>query len=161
LLVDHLSIVSQKTGVVGVHDAYEFHLARGIAELSSSSSEKNTADANANGAVAEPNRPPLVACLMELRDPRESSNMHHATHLGSNKSLSGLLYCLSDDVQSRMVVYLASTQSSLLVSFQSQVGFIVKLMASNSSALLCKLAVKAIEKISQLFVNQCMYASVK
>ena len=151
LLIDYLSIVSRKTGAVGVQDAYELHVARSISELSSSSSPGSSsshASGGGGGPITDPSKLPLFARLMELWDPRESSNIHDGMQQqGSDNTLNGMLHCLSDEGRGRMVVHLASTKSSLLGSFRSQVGFIVKLMSSDSSALLRRLAVKAIEKV--------------
>ena len=140
LLIDYLSIVSRKSGVVGVQDAYEFQVARSMSEIF------------ANGRSKETDTLPLLARLMELWDPRESSNINSGH---ASQSLSGMLHCLSDEGRSRMVVHLATTQSSLLISFRRQVEFIVRLMSSESSALLRKLAVKAVEKVSRVMLPSC------
>ena len=135
LLIDYLSIVSRKTGLLRVRDAYEFHLARWIQEIS---------------PTGKPRDPsirflPLIARLLEFWDPNESSSSFNT---GKGATLSGMLNCLSDEGRSRMVIHLSSAQSNLMMSFRTQVGLIVKLMESDSSALLRKLAVKAVEKVS-------------
>jgi cohesin loading factor subunit SCC2 len=141
LLIDYLSIVSRKSGVVGIQDAYEFHLARWLSELNPRGKGGNAL--NGGLAQAKPNTMPLITRLMELWDPRESSDIN----MLSRTSLNGMLHCISDEGRSRMVVHLSSTQSNLLVSHRSQIGLFVKLMDSESSALLRKLAVKAIERV--------------
>ena len=47
-----------------------------------------------------------------------------------------------------MVVHLLSKESVLLMSFRSQVEVLVKFMASTISAVVRKLSLKAIEKVS-------------
>jgi cohesin loading factor subunit SCC2 len=136
LLIDYLSIVSRKTGMLRVRDAYEFHLTRWIGELSP--------DDKASEQDPKTHSMPLIARLMEFWDPNESSNIN-----GNGSTLSGMLHCLSDEGRSRIVIHLSSTQSNLMLSFRRQVGLIVKLMESDSSALLRKLAVKAVEKVSR------------
>lgn len=133
LLVDYLSIVSSETGMARVRDAYEFHLARWIRELSPQE----------NGNEEEEPIMPLITRLMEFWYPHESSDLD-----SQGSTLSGMLHCLSDEGRSRIVIHLSSTQSNLMLSFRRQVGLIVKLMESNSSSHLRKLAVKAVEKVS-------------
>ena len=132
LVIDYLSIISRKTGESALQDAYAFHLARWIMRLYKSTS------------VDETSIHSLVGRLLELWDPRESSSLNTS----ESKSLSGMLNCLSDEGRSRMVVHLLSKESVLLMSFRSQVEVLVKFMASTISAVVRKLSLKAIEKVS-------------
>lgn len=111
-----------------------------------------------------PSTLPLFLRLMELWDPRESSadvnfsraaaaaaahngNYNNSNHNNRRTSLSGMLHCISDEGRCRLVVHLVASHSSLLVSFQSQIEYMVKLMGSDASASLRKLSLKAIEKV--------------
>ena len=86
----------------------------------------------------------LMTRLLELWDPRESSDIGATFSL---KSLSGMLHCISDEGRSRMVVHLMSKHSQLIESFRVHMGLVVKLMGVETSALLRKLSVKVIEKV--------------
>jgi hypothetical protein len=92
--------------------------------------------------------------LTELWVPNESSDLNDANMIGK-KSLSGMLHCLSDEGRSRMVVHLISKQSVLLMSFRRQIDMIVKFMANDTSALLRKLSLKAIERVRFAYGVRC------
>ncbi len=127
LLIDYLSILARKSGIVGSQDAYEFHMARWLLELKA--------------------HQPLQARVAELWDPRESSELNAE---GEN-TLNGMLHCLSDEGRSRIMVHVAVTQSQLLLSHRSQIGlFVNQLIENKNSALLRKLSLKAIEKVCQM-----------
>lgn len=124
LLIDYLSIMTRKSGIVGLQDSYEFHMARWLSELKSQQA--------------------LQARVAELWDPRESSKIDEE---GEN-TLNGMLHCLSDEGRSRIMIHIAVTQSQLLVSHRSQIGlFVNQLIGNKNSALLRKLSLKAIEKV--------------
>jgi cohesin loading factor subunit SCC2 len=148
LLIDYLSIVARNNGTVGVKDAYEFHLARWITQLDPAAGKKAAPGDEQPPTNQATESSPLVARLLEMWDPADSSVL---ASRGGSQSLNGMLNCLSDEGRSRIVVHLAVTQSSLLKreSFRSQVGLIVKLMGSETAASMRKLSVKAIEKVSR------------
>jgi cohesin loading factor subunit SCC2 len=142
LLIDYLSIVTRNSGVAGFQDAYKFHLARWLSDLN-----------RAHKRVGDNNVWPLVTRLTELWDPRESSDLN--TH-GQN-SLNGMLHCLSDEGRSRIMVHVACTQSQLLLSHLSQLGlFVNELMGNKFSALLRRLSLKAIERVSWAYQSHCI-----
>mmetsp|Transcript_2215 Transcript_2215/g.6332 ORF Transcript_2215/g.6332 Transcript_2215/m.6332 type:complete len:765 (+) Transcript_2215:157-2451(+) len=144
LLVDYLSIMTLKSGFVGLQDAYEFHLARWLSALTRLHENGN---GNEDGSAPPPTIWPLVARLVELWDPRESSDY---TTLGGN-SLHGMLHCLSDEGRSRIMVHIAATQSQLLTSYRSQIGlFVNQLIGNKKNSAIRKLALKAIEKVCLL-----------
>jgi len=135
LLIDYLSVVSRKSGILGFQDAYEFHLARWLSELDQVQKQDRGSRTNIW---------PLLARLQELWDPRESSELN----MSGENSLNGMLHCLSDEGRSRIMAHLAATQSQLLVSYRSQITlFVNQLIENKSSALLRRLALKAIEKV--------------
>jgi cohesin loading factor subunit SCC2 len=153
LLIDYLSIVSRKTGERGIQDAYGFQLARWIVELNASPTAAESNHAPQMNAKT-PNMSALITRLTELWDPNESSDLNDANMIGK-KSLSGMLHCLSDEGRSRMVVHLISKQSVLLMSFRRQIDMIVKFMANDTSALLRKLSLKAIERVRFAYGVRC------
>lgn len=146
LLIDYLSIMTRNSGVVGFQDAYEFHLARWLSDLNRVRKQVGGSSPGGEGASSgRTNMWPLVTRLTELWDPRESSVLN--TH-GQN-SLNGMLHCLSDEGRSRIMVNVACTQSQLLVSHLSQLGlFVNELIGNKSSALLRRLSLKALERVS-------------
>lgn len=139
LLIDYLSITTRNSPLTGLKDAYEFQLARWLAEISKQALAQG--DASMSAATSPW---PLFSRLLELWDPRESSDL---VTMGQN-SLNGMLHCLSDEGRSRIMVHIASTQSQLLLSYRSQVGLLVnELLGNKKNAILRKLALKAIEKV--------------
>jgi PHD-finger len=157
LLIDYLSITTRNSGTAGLQDAYEFQLARWLADISNKAvdSDKGIAPSHPTTSIW-----PLVTRLAELWDPRESSDL---IALGQN-SLNGMLHCLSDEGRSRIILHIASTQSKLLVSHRSQVGlFVNQLIGNKKNAMVRKLALKAIEKVRwgrvKLRVSSCFYTT--
>jgi cohesin loading factor subunit SCC2 len=147
LLSDYLSIVTRKTGVVTVQDAYKFHLALWVGQMeqrrmSRPEQERQVTTPDDNGKLI-----PLMERLLEMWNPSDSPS---AASSQSQQSLNGMLHCLSDEGRSRMVLHLAVTQSELLSSFRSKVQLILKLMASETGASIRKLSVKAIEKVGSV-----------
>jgi hypothetical protein len=124
LMIDYLSILTRNAGIVGLKDAYEFHLARWLLELK----DQQT----------------LRTRVAELWDPRESSVLN----MDGENTLNGMLHCLSDEGRSRIVVDVAVAQSNLLLSHRSLIGlFVNQLIGNKNSALIRKLSLKAIEKV--------------
>ncbi|CAJ1949314.1 unnamed protein product [Cylindrotheca closterium] len=168
LLIDYLSIIARKNGERGIQDAYGFQLARWIVELNGRNGSKNSPSKRSrNGNVqyivdyeneSEPNLEPLLVRLLELWDPSESSKLNPAA---GTKSLSGMLHCISDEGRSRMMVHLICNQSMLLMSFRRQIDLIVKLMANENSALLRKLSLKAIERVTDSDQQLMIYSFMK
>ena len=144
LVIDYLSILSLNSDLTGIKDAYEFQLARWLKEL-------DTANANNDNVVANDNSS-LISGLIELWDPRSSPTFNVGDNTMNSKSLSGMLSHLSDEGRSRMVVDFICKLSTLLTSFKSQVGRIVKLLESPSKSVR-KLSLKAIEKIADADSN--------
>jgi hypothetical protein len=144
LVIDYLSILSLNSDLTGIKDAYEFQLARWLKEL-------DTTNANNNNIVANDNSS-LISGLIELWDPRSSPTFDVGDIATNSKSLSGMLSHLSDEGRSRMVVDFICKLSTLLTSFKSQVGRIVKLLESPSKSVR-KLSLKAIEKIADADSN--------
>ena len=142
LLIDYLSIVARDTGSAAVKDAYEFHLSRWIGQLDHVVDEPATLRQQ-NATWTRTTVLPLITRLLEMWNPVESSDV--SSH--GSLSLNGMLHCISDEGRTRMVIQLASTQSSLLKSFRQKVELIVKFMASETGSALRRLAVKAIEKV--------------
>ena len=141
LLIDYLSITTRKSGLVGLQYAYEFQLARWWDEISQKSGEGGSGPSTTS---TTPGRSPLLMRLLELWDPRESSDL---IALGQN-SLNGMLHCLSDEGRTRIMLHVAGTQSRLLVSHRSQVAlFVNQLIGNKKNAMIRKLALKAIEKV--------------
>lgn len=136
LLVDHLSLLLESTGQTGIKDAYKFHLARWLNNLGLQASNKARSDAR-KGRVGDTT---LASVLLDMWDPSETQ------HEGAG-SLSGMLHCISDEGRGRMMVDLITNLSGLLSSFQSQVGFVLKLLEDNNTRIR-KLSLKAIEKIA-------------
>ena len=143
LLIDYLSIVSRQSGIVGANDAYEFQLARWVLQLKQLDKKQQAAVNGSNGSSK--NTHAMMTRLLELWDPRESSELSTTRNL---RSLSGMLHCISDEGRSRMVVHLVAKHSLLVESFRIQIGLVVKIMGVESSAMLRKLSVKVIEKVS-------------
>jgi cohesin loading factor subunit SCC2 len=154
LLIDYLSIVSSQdsdSDEVGVQDAYGFHLARWLNELNLVSAKITKDTSRTSTAVLQMlnsrDNISLMSGLMEMWDPKDSHYFSLGPPSGVSESLNGMLRCMSDEGRSRIVVDLLCKLSSLLMSFQHQVGFLVKLMES-SSPTIRKLSLKAIEKIA-------------
>jgi cohesin loading factor subunit SCC2 len=141
LVIDYLSILTQKSGSKGIRDVYGFQLARWLKALETTNAKSNYLSKN--------DTLPLIAGLIELWDPQYSPGIYQGTDAGS---LNGMLNCLSDEGRSRMVVDFMCKLSSLLISFKSQVGRIVKLLESPSKSVR-KLSLKAIEKIADADPN--------
>ncbi len=141
LVIDYLSIVTQKSGSKGMQDVYGFQLARWLKNLETMNAKNNYLDEN--------DTLPLIAGLIELWDPQYSPGIYLGDDAGS---LNGMLNCMSDEGRSRMVVDYISKISNLLTSFKSQVGRIVKLLESPSKSVR-KLSLKAIEKIADADPN--------
>ena len=140
LLIDYLSITTRKSGLIGLQYAYEFQLARWWDEIS----QKAVGGESAPSTTTTPGLSLLLMRLLELWDPRESSDL---MTLGQN-SLNGMLHCLSDEGRTRIMLHVAGTQSRLLVSHRSQVGlFVNQLIGNKKNAMIRKLALKAIEKV--------------
>mmetsp|Transcript_4615 Transcript_4615/g.10933 ORF Transcript_4615/g.10933 Transcript_4615/m.10933 type:complete len:1809 (+) Transcript_4615:256-5682(+) len=168
LLIDYLSIIARKNGERGIQDAYGFQLARWIVELNARNGNNNKnspSKRSRNGDVQyivdyenEPNVEPLLVRLIELWDPSESSTLNP---VAGTKSLSGMLHCISDEGRSRMMVHLICKQSMLLMSFRRQIDLIVKLMANENSALLRKLSLKAIERVTDSDQQLMIYSFMK
>jgi len=139
LLIDYLSISTRDSGMLALQNAYEFHLARWLNEISVKYVGQGSADSRNTRTLW-----PLIVRLVELWDPRESAD---SIALGQN-SLNGMLHCLSDEGRTRIVLHTAVTQSQLLVSHRSQVGlFVNQLIGNRKNATIRKLALKAIEKV--------------
>jgi cohesin loading factor subunit SCC2 len=147
LLNDYLSIVTRKTGVVTVQDAYKFHLAMWVGQMeqrrmSRPEQQRQNATPDENSKLI-----PLMERLLEMWNPSDSPSVASSQ---SQQSLNGMLHCLSDEGRSRMVLHLAVTQSELLTSFRSKVQLILNLMSSDTGASIRKLSVKAIEKVGSI-----------
>jgi cohesin loading factor subunit SCC2 len=141
LVIDYLSTLTRNSGLKGIQDVYGFQLARWLKTLEIANAKNNYLDEN--------DTLPLIAGLIELWDPQYSPGIYQGTDAGS---LNGMLNCLSDEGRSRMVVDFICKLSSLLTSFKSQVGRIVKLLESPSKSVR-KLSLKAIEKIADADPN--------
>jgi len=138
LMIDYLSILTRNAGIVGLQDAYEFHLARWLLELK----EQQT----------------LQTRVAELWDPRESSVLN----TDGENTLNGMLHCLSDEGRSRIVVDVAVAQSNLLLSHRSLIGlFVNQLIGNKNSALIRKLSLKAIEKVTDADPQLMIYPFVR
>ena len=146
LVIDYLSVVARRNGTSGSLDAYGFQLAQWISELEQA--EKKEKDRSYFTSMTR---------LLEYWDPNESSHLNSS----GSQSLNGMLQCMSDEGRSRLVVHLASTQSRLVRSFKVQMGYIIKLMSSETGAALRKLSVKAIEKVcfSPIFIFTSSFSS--
>ena len=141
LVVDYLSILTQKTSSKGIRDVYGFQLARWLKMLETKNAQNNYLDEN--------DSLPVIAGLIELWDPQFSPGVYQGDDAGS---LNGMLNCMSDEGRSRMVVEFVCKISSLLTSFKGQVGRIVKLLESPSKSVR-KLSLKAIERIADADPN--------
>ena len=141
LVIDYMSIVTQKSGSTGMRDVYGFQLARWLKNLETMNAKNNYLDEN--------DSLPVIAGLIELWDPQYSPGVYQGDDAGS---LNGMLNCMSDEGRSRMVVDFMCKISSLLTSFKSQVGRIIKLLESPSKSVR-KLSLKAIEKIADADPN--------
>lgn len=138
LMIDYLSILIRNAGIVGLQDAYEFHLARWLLELK--------------------DQQILQARVAELWDPRESSVLNN----DEENTLNGMLHCLSDEGRSRIMVDVAVAQSNLLLSHRSLIGlFVNQLIGNKNSALIRKLALKAIEKVTDADPQLMIYPFVR
>mmetsp|Transcript_16813 Transcript_16813/g.19377 ORF Transcript_16813/g.19377 Transcript_16813/m.19377 type:complete len:1762 (+) Transcript_16813:148-5433(+) len=143
LVIDYLSTMSLNSDLMYIQDAYGVQLARWLNELATTSTENENVGAKGNIS--------FISGLIELWDPRYSPGLNENTSSGP-RSLSGMLSCLSDEGRSRMVVDFVCKLSTLLTSFKSQVGRIVKLLESPSKSVR-KLSLKAIEKIADADPN--------
>lgn len=165
LLIDYLSIVSQKSDLdnVGVQDAYGFHLARWLNELDMANAEAAKVAAKSGRATGSliNNRKnvSLMSGLIEMWDPKDSQHLLGPPS-GVSESLNGMLHCLSDEGRSRMVVDLLCKLSSLLMSFQTQIRFVVNLMDSGSKTIR-KLSLKTIEKVADADSQLMLYSFIR
>lgn len=141
LVIDYLSIITRNSGLKGIRDVYGFQLARWLKKLETTNAKNNY--------LGENDTLPLIAGLIELWDPQYAPGVYQGSDVGS---LNGMLNCLSDEGRSRMVVDFICKLSSLLTTFKSQVGRIVKLLESPSRSVR-KLSLKAIEKIADADPN--------
>ena len=139
LVIDYLSVMSLNSEVMGIRDAYGFQLARWLNQLDSAIAS-NKCNVESRGNMS------LIPGLIGLWDPQASLDLND-DYISSHRSLSGMFNCLSDEGRSRMIVDFTCKLSTLLISFRSQVGRIVKLLESPSKSVR-KLSLKAIEKIA-------------